>query len=363
MTIGTSAQAAQKKQHTHIMPLILLLLLASFLASCTPRANPYGQLADIQKQGDESVKAAIMVVLDKEARLFRVAWPLQLAALDMCHGGNKSIGIKLIHHFELPRNIRHLAAEIVGAEGFYVVEVAPGSPAHNAGLKRGDQLITMQGLHLNGQASYEEANKRVQELPERTPITLRYLRDGIASTASILPVNVCNYEVYMVQSDEINAYADGLRVVIFAGMEEFTESDAELALVVAHEIAHNAMKHIEKKVTNRAIGLVLDTIIARLAKVDSGRLFEQIGAQVFSQEFEREADYVGLYIMALADYDINNGVADFWRRMGTEASPASINFGATHPTTPDRFLVLESTIDEINEKIAAGRKLVPELKG
>jgi len=58
------------------------------------------------------------------------------------------------------------------------------------------------------------------------------------------------------------------------------------------------------------------------------------------------------------------GSAYFWRRMAA-AHPQAIQEGgflASHPSTPERFLALEKTVEEIKQKQAAGKPLRPEMK-
>jgi predicted Zn-dependent protease len=84
------------------------------------------------------------------------------------------------------------------------------------------------------------------------------------------------------------------------------------------------------------------------------------GAGVYSVEFEQEADYVGLYFMAQAGYKIDEA-PNFWRRMATSNS-SSISMKSSHPTHPERFLALETTVKEIKDKIANNQPLKPEMK-
>ncbi|MGH8120151.1 MAG: M48 family metalloprotease, partial [Gammaproteobacteria bacterium] len=84
-------------------------------------------------------------------------------------------------------------------------------------------------------------------------------------------------------------------------------------------------------------------------------------ALAYSQEFEAEADYVALYIMARAGIPLENS-ADFWRRISTN-DPEAITkyFLATHPSTPERFVAMEDTINEINLKITGNTELMPNI--
>ncbi|MBI5165485.1 MAG: M48 family metalloprotease [Magnetospirillum sp.] len=52
---------------------------------------------------------------------------------------------------------------------------------------------------------------------------------------------VCGYPLSVSGIEAVNAYAGGKTIVITAGMMNFVESDAELALVLSHEMAHNTM--------------------------------------------------------------------------------------------------------------------------
>ena len=88
------------------------------------------------------------------------------------------------------------------------------------------------------------------------------------------------------------------------------------------------------------------------------RLGGGVGAGAWSQSFEAEADYVGLYVLARAGGDLD-GATSLWRRMGA-ANPGNIEHAGTHPTTAQRFVSINRTIDEIRGRMAAGEALVPE---
>jgi len=127
------------------------------------------------------------------------------------------------------------------------------------------------------------------------------------------------------------------------------------------------MNHIDAKKTNAglgmAIGLLLD-VGAAVAGVNTQGGFTdaggKLGAQAFSVDFENEADYVGLYFMANANYKIDN-VAVFWRRMAQE-NPSAISLSSTHPSTSERFVSIEKTIAEIKQKQLNNKPLKPEMK-
>jgi predicted Zn-dependent protease len=166
----------------------------------------------------------------------------------------------------------------------------------------------------------------------------------------------------MVHNDSVNAFASFEGVLITTGMIRFCETDKELALVVGHEIAHIALGHLTKSIINRIPGTILDVILIATIGVDTQGALGTLTSLVFSKAFEQEADYAGLYILARAAYDIT-GAADFFRRMAVE-HPGSIrgNFLATHPSMPERFVSIENTVREIEEKRQRDEPLIPEKK-
>ncbi len=179
--------------------------------------------------------------------------------------------------------------------------------------------------------------------------------------------DTCTFQVGLRVDPAVNAAADGEKIIINTGMVSFATDDAELAMALAHEYAHNLLKHPQSMGINATAGGIAGGLIDAIAAsrgYDTGDQFSQAGAQYgalrYGIDFEKEADYVGLYILARAGYDMNKAT-NFWRRMSTH-EPNGIYGGKTHPSNPERFVAMEQTVMEINNKKAAGRPLVPEFK-
>ncbi len=169
------------------------------------------------------------------------------------------------------------------------------------------------------------------------------------------------------RDESINAHADGKKIVVANGMMRFIASDEELAMVMAHEMSHNLLSHPEANQTNALaggfVGLLADALVSSQGVNTQGE-FTKMGAQAgvlsYSRDFESEADYVGMYILANAGYNIRN-VANLWRRMSVQDSKG-IYTGQTHPTNPERFIALNKTVTEIEYKRKHRMPLVPEFK-
>jgi membrane-associated protease RseP (regulator of RpoE activity) len=241
-----------------------------------------------------------------------------------------------------------------------VINVIAGGAAERAGLKARDVINKMNGVDS---ADRTAITSMLKSLPSKESVNLLIRRDGVDMNVSIQPEIGCKYPIQTSDEQVINAYADGEKIVIAMGMMNFARDDNELALVVAHELAHNTMKHIEAKKKNMGAGLLADLAVILISRGQvSNTQFTQAGANSYSQEFEAEADYVGLYIMANAGLPIKDAPS-FWRRMAT-AHPGSIktNHAASHPSTAYRMVALEEAVKEIETKIAKNEPLIPNEK-
>ncbi len=172
----------------------------------------------------------------------------------------------------------------------------------------------------------------------------------------------CTYSFALRKDDNLNAYADGKGIYVTAQMMRFAQDDDMLGMVLSHEYAHNIMGHIDAKKQNIMAGMLLGAAVDAIAK--TGGQFSKLGAQggsrAFSPDFENEADYVGLYVMALAGYDIAKA-GDLWRHMSV-ADPRGAFLTGTHPANPQRYVVINHTKNEIVNKVRNNVLLTPNIR-
>jgi predicted Zn-dependent protease len=177
----------------------------------------------------------------------------------------------------------------------------------------------------------------------------------------------CAIPIRYVVDQSVNANTTDERIVVYSGLEAVAKTDAQLAIVIGHELAHANLGHLDKRKVNTAIGfaggLVIDAAVIAGGVPTGGvftREFMKGGARAFSVAFEREADYVGAYYAARAGYDLA-GAEQIWWTIG-QGDPNSLRFATTHPMAPVRFLQLQAAAAEIAEKQRQHRPLVPELR-
>jgi predicted Zn-dependent protease len=259
--------------------------------------------------------------------------------------------------------MRPVATRVLGADAKpRILRISPGQPAEQGGLQLREAIVSVDGEPVD---TTSEVLARVAAHREGG-IRLGVERDGHEEFVIVTPLVACKYGVVAVADDDVNAFADGEDIGINTGMIRFAESDDELALVIGHEFAHNALGHRARKTTNSVIGAVLGGLLdvgVAVVGVNTGGVFSKAGAGLmagaFSKDFEGEADYLGLYLASRAGYDVSVA-PDFWRRMGIE-HPASVEskYLSMHPSTPERALSLEQVVAEIRAKREAGAPLEP----
>jgi len=346
----------------------ILLLSAAGLAACvTPTTEmPVVSKVDASAEAQKQAALALKMRLEERARVSAIAERLFLANADLCPDQTRSIGLRVDTVSDFSPSFRKAASDTLGfGAAPRVAWIDAAGPAGQAGLLPGDVIVAVDGQAVGETPDAAKIVARELAATKAEAVRLTYRRAGAEQVAVLRPARACGYEVAVADVEDLNAAADGRRILIDRGMIRFVRSDDELALVMAHELAHDTERHIRAKSVNAAMGTVggaaVDVLLA-LGGVNSEGAFakagRQAGAGYASAAFESEADYVGMYYMARAGYDVN-GVEDFWRRMAVE-NPHAIFVTSDHPATPARYVAIGKTRDEILKKREAGAALLPE---
>ena len=349
---------------------LFLLWIATCLVmlcgcSTTTRA-PRGSSEDVVREIAEQHARALKIVWEREARLKDLAWPLLKNGVDLCgEDVRNEFGIVSASLDSIARVDRKTARDQlqIGRQP-RIIHVVADSPASRSGLKTHDLLVSIDGEPVpSGRNSTRRLTKRLSNVSDSgKPVSVVVEREGEHHAVEVTPVPACAYGISMVQDDRLNAFADGKNIFFTQGMMRFAETDEELQLIIGHEIAHNSEGHIDRKIWNTVLGSVLDLLAAGYYGVNTQGAFGNMGGQMFSQDFEREADYVGMYLLARAGVDTSEA-ANVWRRMAAEY-PQAIrgSFTASHPGTAERYVNIEATHEEIEDKLLANQTLNPERK-
>jgi predicted Zn-dependent protease len=166
------------------------------------------------------------------------------------------------------------------------------------------------------------------------------------------------WEFNVVENQEVNAWCmPGGKVVVYTGILPVTKTEAGLAVVMGHEIAHAVAEHGSERMSQELIaqlgGAALSTALQNSPEKTKSiwSSVYAVGAQYgallpFSRIHESEADHLGLVFMAMAGYDPNEAVT-FWTRMAQSSGGASVpEFMSTHPSDETRIADIKKGIPE-----------------
>jgi len=172
------------------------------------------------------------------------------------------------------------------------------------------------------------------------------------------------WDVHVLSSDEVNAWCmPGGNIAVYTGLiNKINPTDAELAAVIGHEMAHALREHSREQVSQQMVasaGLsVLSAITGNKASTDLGsKLTEVMFVLPNSRTHEAEADSIGVELAARAGYDPQAAVT-LWQKMGAlSAGSAPPEFLSTHPSAENRISDLREIAARMTPlyKQAAGR--------
>jgi predicted Zn-dependent protease len=171
------------------------------------------------------------------------------------------------------------------------------------------------------------------------------------------------WEVNVIKSDELNANCGpGGKIIMYTGLiDKLKLTDAEIAAVMGHEIAHALREH-GREAMSKAYGV-------EMARQGAGAIFGlgQGGMALAdtvvnyamtlpnSRSNENEADLIGLELSARAGYDPNAAIT-LWNKMSKASEGAPPEFMSTHPASDSRIASLQAAIPKVMPLYEAARK-------
>jgi predicted Zn-dependent protease len=173
---------------------------------------------------------------------------------------------------------------------------------------------------------------RIESELRKGPARLQVLRNGHQLSVTLGSIPACPTRVRLARSDQVNAFANDGYVIMTVAMLNFTRNDDELALVIAHELAHNILGHPER---------------LREQKVPGGGFFRSFGknaSRVLATE--EEADRLGIKLLWAAGYNVEAAIP-FWRRLHATFDKGPQLF-RTHPDISSRERLIQETLAELN---------------
>jgi predicted Zn-dependent protease len=234
------------------------------------------------------------------------------------------------------------------------------------------QLLLVSSEQMNQQASqaYDELKEESQDqgilnkdqaLLQRVRTIGQRIRPQTATFRPDAPD--WNWELNVLQSDELNAFCmPGGKIMFYSGLiEQLDLTDAEIAVVMGHEIAHALREHSREQMSQSVAAQTAISVGATLLGL--GRASTELAATgygafvatKFSRDDESEADRIGLELMARAGYDPRAGVT-LWQKM-TNANQGGRppELLSSHPAEANRVREIEALLPTVLPLYEAAR--------
>jgi hypothetical protein len=276
----------------------------------------------------------LLVLRDLDQRIADAGYRLARAATPFCAEQVPLSGFAL-HGIELyGAESRAAARQTFGLnDGLAVLVVAHGSAAEAAGLRPGDAILAVDGQAVPPAKAGQGATVRIETVTntiERSTapvLSVDIERNGARRNIAFRAERGCASRFWVDPSPRLDAASDGHEIEITAGYVMRAPDDAALAIVLAHELAHNILHHrarLDREGAHHGLGRYFGR---------SARL---------SRAAELEADRLSVSIIGCAGYSLDAALAfreDLWRDGVADALRAP-----DHPAARQRLDAIREAI-------------------
>ena len=284
---------------------------------------------------DPDTAATFDALRQVDGRMAAIAYRLTTANAPLCRSLTPTPGWAIHSLGQYDPALRDQARASFGFETPIAVEaVVPGSAAAKAGVRAGDSIVSVDGRPIGSGAPGKDASSAARDaaveqiagLPADQPLAVELMREGRTRTVTIPASPGCRSAFEVLLGPGMTASADGRIVQI--GVRFFERyNDDEVAVVIAHELSHNILRHAARL---EAAG-VKRGLLSEVGR--NGRLFRLT---------EDQADLLGAYLLRNAGYDPQIAVR-FWREHGGDVDGGLFR-SRTHPSSSARAKALEAAI-------------------
>ena len=179
-----------------------------------------------------------------------------------------------------------------------------------------------------------------------------------------------NWQFSLVKDEQVNAFCmpDG-KVVFYEGIMPMLDTPDLVAVVMGHEMGHAVARHGNERMTQQAlvslVGSETGDVVEQKTSETGRALFEAafaIGSEYgillpYSRKHEYEADEIGLYIMAIAGYDITQAPL-LWKKMSESGGQPIPEFMSTHPSDAKRIKNLEKLQSKASKYVTTNSQTI-----
>jgi predicted Zn-dependent protease len=197
-------------------------------------------------------------------------------------------------------------------------------------------MLLLQGEGSVGESVAKQAKKQLDLIKDET--VEGYVNDIGQKLAKISGRNEFKYEFFVIPDESLNAFAlPGGKIFINAGAIAKTNSEAELAGLIGHELAHVVLSHGFQLVTQ-------GNLISNVTQyIPLGGTVGQLFALSYSRDMERQADTLGTRLIVSSGYAAD-GLRNLMRTLEKQQKRNPPEWLSSHPGGSQRVSSIEEMI-------------------
>lgn len=197
-------------------------------------------------------------------------------------------------------------------------------------------ILLLQGEQSIGESAASQAKKQLPLIVDET--VLAYVNDIGQKLVNVAGRKEFKYEFFVIPEESLNAFAlPGGKVFINAGAIVKTNSEAELAGLIGHELSHVVLSHGFQLATQ---GNLISNVTQYLP---FGGTIGQLFALTYSRDMERQADVLGTRLIVASGYAAD-GLRNLMMILEKQQKNAPPDWLSSHPGGNERVSYLENLI-------------------
>jgi Zn-dependent protease with chaperone function len=198
-------------------------------------------------------------------------------------------------------------------------------------------VLLLRGESDIGEAAANQASRQLPMIQDEEVVG--YVNELGQRMAAMSGRDEFEYEFYVVDDPSLNAFAlPGGKIFINAGAIAQTDSEAELAALIAHELSHSILSHGFQMV-------IQGNLTANILQfVPYGGILTDLAVLSYSRDMERQADALGTRMLATAGYAAD-GLQNLMVTLGEQHEDYPLEWLSTHPDTDERIRNISTQID------------------
>ncbi len=226
-------------------------------------------------------------------------------------------------------------------------------------MKKAGQNINLfpvsQDVELGQQVS-DEINSKPKEYPILNPAKnkevykfINGITRSILKTGKVKHSNEFKWEVKIIDDPKtLNAFCTpGGYIYVYTGLIKYLDSEDELAGVMGHEMAHAALRHSTRQMTNMyGLQALVQLATGEASSSQSAQIVQALVGLKFSRKNETEADEASVSYLCGTKYNAA-GAAGFFEKIQKSGQGTPPQFLSTHPSPKNRVKNIHAKAKEL----------------